>query len=117
MPGECGLPGGRLPRDGDSRGASSAGRGDCASAEGRRTEALEALLLEYRKAVHDLGNILATAGMRLELHDMAAAGGGAPPTAEAAELAGAMREAIANCRGVIDRLYAARDSRPRPPPS
>lgn len=76
---------------------------------GSREEALGALLLEYRKAIHDLSNILAAASMRLELYDATVAS--STQSEEAAELAGAMREAISNCSGVIERLYAVREGR------
>jgi DNA repair ATPase RecN len=68
-----------------------------------RTEALESLLLEYRHAVHEIANHLASAGLQLDLYE------GESSDHQPEELVAAMRTTIDACAEAIQRLHAVRD--------
>jgi len=68
-----------------------------------RAEALEGLLLEYRRAVHEIANHLASAGLQLDLYE------GEPSDRDPDALLAAMRATIDACGLTIQRLHAARD--------
>ena len=71
-----------------------------------RVEVLEAMLLEYRKAIHDIANNLAAAGLHLDLCEC----GG---TGDTTALVAVMRASLEACSQTIQRLHAARDGQAR----
>jgi hypothetical protein len=76
-------------------------------------EVMRVMLKQYRRAVHDLNNIIGALTLRLDVYDMVAEKDPVVQTGPAAELARDLREAVTSCRQIIDGLRSARSDEAR----